>query len=34
MQTMEEILDVCAMPQSEALELIRSLVDMGVIEIE
>jgi hypothetical protein len=34
MQTMEEILDVCAMPQSEALELIRTLVDMEVIEIE
>jgi hypothetical protein len=34
MQTMEEILDVCAMPQTEALELIRTLVDMGVITIE
>lgn len=34
MQTMEEILDVCAMPPKEALELIRTLVDMGVIEIE
>ena len=34
MQTMEEILDVCAMPANEALELIRTLVDMGVIEIE
>lgn len=34
MQTMEEILDVCAMPQSEALELIRTLVEMGVIRIE
>lgn len=34
MQTMEEILDVCAMPPTEALELIRSLVGMGVIEIE
>jgi hypothetical protein len=34
MQTMEEILDVCAMPESEALELIRTLVDMEVIEIE
>ena len=34
MQTMEEILDVCAMPPNEALELIRSLVDLGVIEIE
>lgn len=34
MQTMEEILDVCAMPPGEALELIRSLVDMGVIVIE
>ena len=34
MQTMEEILDVCAMPPNEALELIRALVDLGVIEIE
>lgn len=34
MQTMEEILDVCAMPPGEALDLIRSLVDMGVITIE
>lgn len=34
MQTMEEILDVCAMPPGEALDLIRSLVDMGVIVIE
>lgn len=34
MQTVEEILDVCAMPQSEALELIRSLVAMEVIAIE
>lgn len=34
MQTMEEILDVCAMPPNDALELIRTLVDMGVIDIE
>jgi hypothetical protein len=34
MHTMEEILDVCAMPPGEALDLIRSLVDMGVIAIE
>ena len=34
MQTVEEILDICAMPQSEALELIRSLVAMDVIAIE
>lgn len=34
MQTMEEILDVCAMTPGEALDLIRSLVDMGVIVIE
>jgi len=34
MQTMEEILDVCAMPASEAMDLIKALVDMKVIEIE
>lgn len=30
-QTMEEILDVCAMPESEALELLARLRAMGVI---
>ena len=34
MQTMEEILDVCAMPPSEAIDLIRALVQMKVITIE
>lgn len=34
MHTMEEILDVCPMPPSEALELIRALLDMRVITIE
>jgi hypothetical protein len=34
MQTLEEILDICAMPPAEALELIASLKDMGVIEFE
>lgn len=33
-QTLEEILDVCAMPASEALELIAKLKEMGVIEFE
>lgn len=33
MQSMEEILDVCAMPENEALELIELLRSMGVIEI-
>ncbi|MDF2696984.1 MAG: hypothetical protein K0S65_5367 [Labilithrix sp.] len=30
--TMEEILDVCAMPEAEAVFLIRQLVAMGVVE--
>jgi hypothetical protein len=34
MQTLEEILDVCAMPPSEALDLIRALVEMNVIALE
>lgn len=34
MQTLEEILDVCAMPTDEALALITSLQEMGVIELE
>ena len=34
MQTLEEILDVCAMPASEALELIAKLKEMAVIEFE
>jgi hypothetical protein len=34
MQTLEEILDICAMPASEALELIGNLRDTGVIEFE
>ncbi len=34
MQTLEEILDVCAMPATEALELIDKLQKMGVIEFE
>lgn len=34
MQTMEEILDVCGMPPEEALDLIRKLEKLGVIEIE
>lgn len=34
MQTLEEILDVCAMPATEALELIEELKEMGVIEFE
>lgn len=33
-QTMEEILDVCAMPESEALALFEKLRVMGVIEID
>ena len=31
---LEEILDVCAMPATEALELISKLKTMGVIEFE
>jgi hypothetical protein len=34
MQTLEEILDICAMPTAEALALISSLKEMGVIEFE
>lgn len=34
MQTLEEILDVCAMPAAEALALIENLKEMGVIEFE
>ena len=34
MQTLEEILDVCAMPAAEALALIANLKEMGVIEFE
>lgn len=34
MQTLEEILDICAMPPAEALELIASLKEMGVIEFD
>ncbi len=33
-QTVEEILDVCAMSPDEALELMAKLRDMGVIEFE
>lgn len=33
-QTLEEILDICAMPSAEALALISSLKEMGVIEFE
>jgi hypothetical protein len=33
-QTLEEILDICAMPTAEALALISSLKEMGVIEFE
>ncbi len=33
-QSMEEILDVCAMPESEALELLDRLRSMGVIAID
>jgi hypothetical protein len=34
MQTLEEILDICAMPSAEALALISRLKEMGVIEFE
>ena len=34
MQTLEEILDVCAMPADEALELIEKLREMGVLAFE
>jgi hypothetical protein len=33
-QTMEEILDVCAMPEAEALELIERLRQLGAISID
>ncbi len=33
MQSMEEILDVCAMPEAEAIELIERLHRMGVISL-
>jgi len=33
-QSMEEILDVCAMPESEAIELIERLHRMGVISLD
>jgi hypothetical protein len=33
-QSMEEILDVCAMPEAEALELIEKLTSLGVIALE
>jgi hypothetical protein len=32
-QTLEEILDVCAMPESDALQLLERLQTMGVITI-
>lgn len=31
--TIDEILDVCAMPLREALELVLSLADLGIIEL-
>jgi hypothetical protein len=34
MQTLEEILDICAMPSAEALALISTLQEMGVIELD
>jgi hypothetical protein len=34
MQTLEEILDVCAMPAAEALDVIEQLKALGVIEFE
>jgi hypothetical protein len=34
MQTLEEILDVCAMPAAEALEVIEHLQSLGVIEYD
>jgi hypothetical protein len=33
-QSMEEILDVCAMPEAEAIELIERLHRMGVISLD
>lgn len=34
MHSLEEILDICAMPQVEALEIIANLEALGVIEFE
>ncbi|MDB4933783.1 MAG: hypothetical protein JWP87_755 [Labilithrix sp.] len=34
MQTLEEILDICAMPPADALELIANLKTMGVIDFD
>jgi hypothetical protein len=34
MQTLEEILDVCAMPAAEALEVIEHLKSLGVLEFD
>ena len=34
MQTIEEVLDVCAMPATEAIEIIRHLESLGVIRLE
>lgn len=34
MQTLEEILDICAMPTDEALSLITELQEMGVIDLD
>jgi hypothetical protein len=34
MQTLEEILDICAMPHAEALEIIASLESLGAIVFE
>lgn len=34
MQTMEEILDVCAMPEAEALEIIERLCELGAITLD
>lgn len=34
MHTLEELLDVCAMPATEALALIAKLNEMGVIDFE
>jgi hypothetical protein len=34
MQTLEEILDVCAMPAAEALDVIEQLKSLGAIEFE
>jgi len=34
MQTVEEILDVCAMPAAEALEILEQLRELGVIQFD